>query len=309
MMSIRIAIIGYGKIAQDQHMPAILANPDFEIVATASPHPHPEAPGQAFGTHGALIAGMAGRLDAVAICTPPAARYAIARDALDAGLHVLLEKPPAATLGEIQHLEALAGQSRRTLFTAWHAQHNPAVDAARALLAGKVVTAFHIHWFEDVRKWHPGQEWIWEPGGFGVFDPGINALSIATRILPVPLFVRAATLRFPSNRQTPIAASLTFASERGAFGAELDWRYTEGERWTIRAETADGGVIELHDGGATLLVNGERRAFGGAGEYRSIYERFAALIRTGQSDVDSDPLRIVADAYLAGRRELVEPFA
>jgi hypothetical protein len=41
-----------------------------------------------------------------------------------------------------------------------------------------------IVWHEDVRKWHPGQQWIWEPGGFGVFDPGINALSIATRIFP-----------------------------------------------------------------------------------------------------------------------------
>ena len=41
-----------------------------------------------------------------------------------------------------------------------------------------------VTWKEDVRHWHPGQQWIWEAGGFGVFDPGINALSIVTKIMP-----------------------------------------------------------------------------------------------------------------------------
>ena len=40
-----------------------------------------------------------------------------------------------------------------------------------------------IDWRESVRKWHPGQEWVWEPGGFGVCDPGINAMSIFTEIM------------------------------------------------------------------------------------------------------------------------------
>ena len=48
-----------------------------------------------------------------------------------------------------------------------------------------------ILWHEDVHKWHPGQQWIWEPGGFGVFDPGINAFSIATKIFPGGLFVQS----------------------------------------------------------------------------------------------------------------------
>ena len=61
-------------------------------------------------------------------------------------------------------------------------------------LAGKRIASMDIRWHEDVRKWHPGQEWIWAPGGFGVFDPGINALSIASRILPQRLFVRSAEL-------------------------------------------------------------------------------------------------------------------
>jgi hypothetical protein len=153
-------------------------------------------------------------LDAVAICTPPQPRHAIARDALAAGKHVLLEKPPAATLSELVDLKTAAEAAGKTLFTTWHAQYNAGVEAARERLAGRSVTRLAVTWKEDVRVWHPGQEWIWQAGGFGVFDPGINALSIVTRILPEPVFVKRADLSFPANRDAPIAADLAFGSAR-----------------------------------------------------------------------------------------------
>jgi predicted dehydrogenase len=307
-MTIRIAIIGYGKIAKDQHLPSIAADPSFELAAVVSPRAPADAGVPVFRSHEELLEAMAGRLDAVAICTPPTVRLRVAEACFAAGLHVLLEKPPAATLGEIEEIERLGLEAERTLFTAWHSQHAAAVAGARAVLAGKTVAALQIHWHEDVRKWHPGQEWIWAPGGFGVFDPGINALSIATRILPSRLFVREADLAFPQNRQTPIAARIAFEGEPGRFGADLDWRYTEGERWTIRVETGDGTTVELLDGGARMMVDGEPRAAQGPGEYPSLYARFAELVEARESEVDREPLRIVADAMLVGRREMVEPF-
>ena len=308
-MPTRIAIVGFGKIARDSHVPALAGDPRFELVAVAGPHVEAPPGLRGFKSHIELIAAMAGELDAVAICTPPAARPPIARDALAAGLHVLLEKPPAATLGALADMIAFGHASGRTLFAAWHSQHGPAVAAAAAVLAGKPVHALAIEWREDVRKWHPGQEWIWAAGGFGVFDTGINALSIATRILGIPLVVEAATLSFPANRQAPIAASLVFAGGAGRMGAEMDWRHDAAEVWTMRVETGDGTTVELTDGGAALLVDGARRDTTGADEYASIYDRFAALIESGASDIDREPLRIVADAFLVGERRIVEPFA
>lgn len=307
-MPIRIAIIGYGKIARDQHLPSIRADPRFELAALVSPRAPADEGVPVFTSHEALLERMAGQLDAAAICTPPTVRLAIAQACFEAGLHVLLEKPPAATLGEIEEIERLGRQARRTLFTAWHSQHAAAVAGAKAALAGKTVIALRIAWHEDVRKWHPGQEWIWAPGGFGVFDPGINALSIATRILPSRLFVREAVLSFPENKQMPIAARIAFEGEAGQFGADLDWRYTEGERWTIRVETGDGTTIELLDGGARMTLNGEAQSVDGPGEYPALYARFAELVEACKSDVDREPLRIVADTFLVGRREIVEPF-
>ena len=307
-MTIRIGIIGYGKIARDQHVPSIAADPRFELAAVVSPRAPVDEGVPVFPSHEAMLAAMAGDLDAVAICTPPTVRVAVARAAFAAGLDVLLEKPPAATLGEIEEIGRLGRESGQTLFTAWHSQHAAAVAPARAALAGKDVRALQIHWHEDVRKWHPGQEWIWAPGGFGIFDPGINALSIATRILPSRLFVREAVLSFPENKQTPIAARIAFEGEAGRFEADLDWRYTEGERWTIRVETGDGIAIELLDGGARMTVDGEPRPAASPGEYPSLYARFAELVEARESDVDREPLRIVADSFLVGRREMVEPF-
>ncbi len=305
-MTIRIAIIGFGKIAKDQHVPAIAADPRFELVAVSTRSGDPGVGVPCFAEVRQLIQEMAGRLDAVVISTPPLVRHAIAAEAMAAGLAVLLEKPPAATLGEIEDLERRARSSGATLYTGWHSQHAAAVGQAAAGLRGARVRRLAISWLEDVRKWHPGQDWVWEPDGFGVFDPGINALSIATHILPEPLFVREARLIVPANRQAPIAAELCFAGEDHK--ATFDWRFEQGEQWTITVETEEGRTLQLRDGGARLLIDGAEQKVGAHHEYPSIYARFAELVEQGGAEVDREPLRIVADAFLTGRREATDAF-
>ena len=304
-----IAIVGFGKIARDQHVPSIEGEPGFRLAATVSPR----GPGMDrvpnFKDEVELLRAVPD-LDAVAVCTPPGARFAIARACLEAGKHVLLEKPPGATLGEPEELARLAEERGLTLFATWHAQHNHGVDAARRALEGERIRSMRISWREDVRKWHPGQAWIWEPGGFGVFDPGINALSIAAKLVPAPLFVRRAKLSVPGNKQQPIAAELTLASP--AIGedvpVELDWRHSGGERWDIAIRTESGRELLLSEGGAKLAVDGEGRPGDANGEYASIYRCFAELIGRGEREVDLSPLRMVAEAFLLGEREMVEPF-
>ena len=301
---LRIGVVGLGKIARDQHLPAIAANPRFELAATVERSAAPSAVN--FTSHEAMLLGT-DRLDAVAIATPPGPRYAIARDCLNAGLHVLLEKPPTGTLAEIEDLSERSSTAGVTLFTTWHAQHNPAVAAAAELLAGHRVRDMTIAWHEDVEKWHPGQRWIWEAGGFGVFDPGINAFSIASRIFPGPLFVREAALSFPPESHTPIAADIGFESPaaHGDLRCSLDWRRSASEEWTIDIVTADGTAISLRDGGTRLLVDGAEQDISGGGEYADIYRRFAKLIDARRSHVDVVPLRMVADCLLVGSRHIV----
>ncbi len=121
--------------------------------------------------------------DAVALCTPPQGRHELAHAALSAGKHVLLEKPPGATVSEVGPLEALAREKGVSLFATWHSRSRPRSSRpAHSWLRPDPLGSDRVE--GGVRKWHPGQEWIWEPGGLGVFDPGINALSILTAILP-----------------------------------------------------------------------------------------------------------------------------
>ena len=306
MKPIRIAIIGYGKIAEDQHVPSIQSNPRFELVATSSRSGLGIA--ATFTDWRELIRSVDG-LEAVAITTPPGPRFEIARECLAAGIHCLLEKPPTAGLAQIADLDCLAQAQDVSLFTTWHAQHHATVDAAAKALAGKRVRSMDIHWHEDVHNWHPGQRWIWEPGGFGVFDPGINALSIATKIFPGGLFVESAELQIPENAQTPIAADIRFSSPEadGPLRASLDWRRSEDEEWTITIETTDGTAVRLQDGGSKLTINGATTSDDGVGEYPDIYRTFVDLIDERRSLVDVAPFRLVADCLLVGHSRKVDP--
>ena len=306
----RIAVIGVGKIAIDQHLPVIDKSKDFELAATVSTRgiAHGDLP--VFRTTAELYATMP-KVELVAICTPPGVRHGLVREALDAGKHVLMEKPPTPTISELDDLVAHARKKKRILFQTWHSRYNEAVDAARKILKRDGVRSARIDWRESVRKWHPGQDWVWAPGGFGVFDPGINALSIFTKVMPFAVFVEGATLRFPANRQTPIDAEIAFRSaapHRPQMSAGFNWLEESGEIWTIRFETMKGDELRLEKGGTVLTVNGRTTIENPSEEYEQIYAHFARLLKKGKSDVSDAPLRLVSDAFLIGARETVDPF-
>jgi predicted dehydrogenase len=301
----RIALIGVGKIARDQHVPALAASNVFDLVATADP-----AGGiadiPAFASLEALIESHL-PVDAVAICMPPAGRAAIAHRAIEAGFHVMLEKPPAATLGEVEALRAHAGAAGVTLFAAWHSREAAGVAPARAWLKGKTIERVAIDWQEDIRCWHPGQDWILAAGGFGVFDPGINALSIATAILPDPLIVRSAELSVPVNRQAPIAATLAMRVGTAEVTTTFDFLFPGEPRWDIVVDTSAGQMI-LREGGSVIEIDGRVQRAPNT-EYPRLYDRFATLIGCGACDVDVAPLRLVADAFLIAETRATAAFA
>ncbi|MEO6247271.1 MAG: Gfo/Idh/MocA family oxidoreductase [Sphingomicrobium sp.] len=303
----RIAIAGVGKIARDQHIPHIEANPAFDFVAAVTRGSTDGDGAPAFNTIADMMAANLG-VEAIAICTPPIGRLALVRDAFAAGLDVLLEKPPAATLSEAEQFAGMARASGRLLYMTWHAREAAAVEPARKWLTGKAIRAVRVEWKENVRQWHPGQAWVWEPG-IGVFDPGINALSVITRILPGPLVVRSSALRFPSNKAAPIAASLVLTGPfEGPVAVEFDWDQLGEQTWDIIVET-DAGTLLVGHGASRMAVDGQPVDVGHEEEYALMYRHFAELLATRQSDVDLSPFRLVADAYLLGRRSEVGPFS
>ncbi|QFU08101.1 L-arabinose 1-dehydrogenase [Rhodobacteraceae bacterium THAF1] len=304
--SIPIALVGIGKIARDQHIPAIAGHPQFTLAATVS------SSGGVDGVenHATIHDLLAARPDitVVSLCMPPVPRFAAASAAIAAGRHVMLEKPPGASVAEVLTLEKLARDAGVTLFATWHSRHALGAAPAREWLADKHVTRIRVDWKEDVRKWHPGQDWIWEPGGMGVFDPGINALSLLTAISPVRLHLTEAELSFPENRATPIAAELLFSNGTDLNAtAGFDWRQQGDDIWQIEIDT-DQGQLRLTEGGARLFIDDVERELDGLGEYPDIYRHMGDLLQNNASDVDVTPLVHVSDAYMLGRHLTVEPF-
>ncbi|WP_136441070.1 Gfo/Idh/MocA family protein [Pacificoceanicola onchidii] len=300
----KIALIGVGKIALDQHVPAIAGSEDWELAATCSRHG--SVPGvPAFTDLDTMLAAHPD-IETVSLCMPPVPRFDFAAKAIAAGRNVMLEKPPGASLAECHALEAMARAAGVSLFATWHSRAADKVQGAKAWLQDKSITRAHVTWRESVRKWHPGQDWVFEPGGMGVFDPGINGLSILTEILPAPVHLRSATLAYPENRQTPIAARLSFT---GNTSAEFDWREEDRDVWDIEVDTPDG-TLALRDGGARMEIDGADHDDGqpALGEYPRLYVQMADLVRAGAIDMDLSPLVHVADAHMLGRRETVEPF-
>lgn len=309
-MTYKIAIVGLGKIATDQHVPCIGKNKKFKLVATVSRHASlPDLPH--FASISELIKSKV-KVDCVALCTPPSVRLAIAREALDAGYNVLIEKPPTPTVGEMQAMVEYAKKKKRVLYATWHSRYNDALDLAKKKLKGKTVTFLKVTWKEDVNKWHPGQEWIAQPGGFGVFDPGINALSAVTKILPEPIFVEASKIEVPENWSTPIGVEITFKrgdGKKADMTAVFDWRQRGEQTWQIDLATSDGLKMKLTHGGSVLYIDDKLIIEAKLEEYERIYAKFAKLLKAKKSDTDPAPLQLVCDAYMLAKPVVVKKFA
>ena len=310
MVARKIALVGIGKIAIDQHVPSIAGSADWELAATVSRHGNVEGVESYTDLDSMLVARP--DIEAVSLCIPPVPRFDYAVRTLRAGRHVMLEKPPGATLAECHSLAEVARVAGASLFATWHSREADCVTPAKIWLKDKQVLRVNIVWKEDVRRWHPGQDWVFEPGGMGVFDPDINALSIVTDILPAPMHVVEAVLETPSNRQTPIAATLRFFyPEAEEVSAVFDWRHEGEQTWTIEIETNDG-TLRLLDGGARMEIDGRTPGLSGerplSGEYPRLYGRFSRLVDQAEIDMDLRPMIHVADALSRGERKTVEAF-
>ncbi len=307
-MTLKLGIVGFGKIARDEHLPAIAHTSGTELIAVGSPDGGAEGLPH-YRTLSSMLAAHP-ELDAVVLCQPPAARFEAAQEAINAGKHVFLEKPPGATLSEVDRLSALAQSKGVTLFAGWHSRWSAPVADLKAWCSGRALRHIAIDWKEDVHLWHPGQDWIWEAGGFGVMDPGINAFSILTEVLEDSVRLVDAALEVPSDKVTPIAATLLLETSSGVpVDVAFDWRQTGPQTWRITIEAVDGQRFIFGQGGEDAAHIGDGGASAIGQEYRAMYRHFMELVSSGRSDVDTAPLQIVEDALLRGKIALVAPLS
>ena len=137
MNNIRAAVIGAGYLGRF-HAQKYAVAPGCTLVGVVDPrHEVREAVAAEMGTRGfADHRELLGKVDAVSVVTTTPAHYAIARDFLEAGAHVLVEKPITETVEQAQSLIEIAAAAGRILQVGHLERFNPAIVAAEARLRG-----------------------------------------------------------------------------------------------------------------------------------------------------------------------------
>jgi predicted dehydrogenase len=131
MRKIRAAVIGVGYLGRF-HAQKYAQAKGCELVAVVDPQAEAREQAAAelrvrtLDAHGSLL----GEVDAVSIVTPTPAHFAVARDFLQAGTHVLVEKPITETPAQARELVALAARAERILQVGHLERFNAAILAA-----------------------------------------------------------------------------------------------------------------------------------------------------------------------------------
>jgi predicted dehydrogenase len=173
----RVAVIGCGDIAS-VHLAAIAAMPDAELAAVCDPDDGRRSAAEAawrvpgFADHHALLERVVP--DVVHVCTPHATHASIAIDALEAGVHVVLEKPLAHSRDEGRRLVQAAERTGTRIAICFQNRYNAPVRAAHELLAsgslGAVLGASAtVFWHRDA-AYYRDRPWRgrWATAGGGL---------------------------------------------------------------------------------------------------------------------------------------------
>ena len=189
--SLRVGIIGYGYASKVFHAPLIASVPGLKLAAVMSREPGKvlaDWPGVAVEvTPAALLAR--GDLDLIVIPTPNATHYPLALQALEAGKHVVVDKPFTLTLAEAPSLTACAERAGRLLSVFHNRRWDSDFLTLQGLLGSGELGA--VHHFEshfdryspEVRvRWREGEE----PGSGLWYDLGPHLLDQALQLFGKP---------------------------------------------------------------------------------------------------------------------------
>jgi predicted dehydrogenase len=243
----RGAIVGFGKVAAEAHLPGFRQTPGFEIAAVIEPDEEQRARALAAAPSLRVYADFAAaaeaetKLDFVDVATPPRSHTPAVLEALERGYHVLCEKPLALDLAEIGEIRRAARRSNRAVFTVHNWKYAPLFRRLHGLLrAGAIGEVAEIEW--RVLRPSPPQgaaEAGWrldheQAGGGILMDHGWHAFYLM-------LFL---TGRDPQSIVAKIGSELGFGVEDSAH-CEIDFaglRVTIELRWGA-AERRTAGVV------------------------------------------------------------------
>jgi len=181
----RIALVGCGNIGVKGHIPAYTGIPNVRLVAVCdTTEPLADKAAELTGTPAYtslddLLESV--DVDAVDICTPPGTHAELTIGAMEAGKHVLCEKPIAHSLQDADAMiEAAEANDVRLMIGQVRRFDHRYVALKSQIEAGRVGRPVFIRRAERQRLPFPPDTWFWDPqaGGGVILDIGIHALDL-----------------------------------------------------------------------------------------------------------------------------------
>lgn len=254
--SLRCAIVGAGAISAS-HARAIDADPRAELVAvTDLDRDRAEALAAQWGdvaVYDSLDEMLAAvRPDVVHICTPPAPHRAQALAAFAAGAHVIVEKPPAPSLDELDDMRAAARAADRRLAVVFQQRTGTAAAHVRGLLASgalgrPLVAVCQTLWFRDAGYFAVPWRGRWETEGGGTtLGHGIHQIDLLAHLLGDWSTVQGRLFRLDRETQTEDVSTATIVFESGVVAQVITSAVSPRETSSIRIDTQKATVTVDH---------------------------------------------------------------
>ena len=196
-------------------------------------------------------------VDAVVICTPNFLHVPQARAALEAGKHVLVQKPLALSPDDAREIVALAERLGHLLFVDYSYRYLETVATLRRAAAAigpprRLAAAFH-------NIYGPGKAWFFDPalsGGGALIDLGVHLLDLALELLePAAARLASADLSYTRGHPVEDAATLVLDLDGVPFRLEVSWKAPrplteiffelEGPNGLARWENVDGSFFRF----------------------------------------------------------------
>lgn len=268
-------------------------------------------------------------IDIVVIATPNGLSVPVAEAALEAGKHVLIEKPPGRTLADAERLAAAAARAKGVLKIGFNHRYHPAIAAAHQLVSsqdlGRIINV-------RARYGHggrPGYEKEWRgnaelAGGGELLDQGVHIADLLCWFVGEPIEVAGMlqTAIWPISPLEDNAFALLRYSSGAVASLHTSWTQWKNmfsfevfcERGSVSIEGLGGsyGVEKLHvhrrrlEGGAPQM---HEQVFEGADEsWAHEWDDLLAGIRTGACALGTaadgvSAMRLIDIIYRKGTRE------
>ena len=270
---LRGAFIGFGNVAVKGHLPGWRSRSDVRIVAATDDVAArreaflAECPdGRWYDSVDDLLSGET--LDFVDVCTPPGSHATLIKRALDAGLHILCEKPLVTRMGDAQTVAAAAASAARVVYTVHNWLKAPICLQISALIAEGAIGAVRSVRWRTLRTQPAvaatadgGKNWRVDPalaGGGILFDHGWHALYCIVRWAGAPQGV-AALLETRRFHEWPLEDTATLNLDLPFGGGHIYLTWTASERSNLIEIEGERGHISVVDDNVIVRSNGDER--------------------------------------------------